>query len=43
MPDAAAEMPVKPNTPAINEITKKIRAHFSMELPLSLNFHEFAA
>jgi hypothetical protein len=35
MPEAAAEMPVKPKTPAMIEITKNIRAHFSMVGPLA--------
>jgi hypothetical protein len=30
MPAVAAEMPVKPNTPAMIDTMKKISAHFSM-------------
>ena len=33
MRPAAAEIPVNPNRPATNEITKKISAHLSMVSP----------
>jgi hypothetical protein len=36
IPAVAAEMPVNPNNPAINDITKKNNAHFSMIAVLSI-------